>query len=142
MQRDSISLPQRPAHVLLVDDDEYMRELLDGMLRSLGVQHITTAADGKQGFAAFQAAAQAPDLVICDINMPDTDGFQMMELLANGHGGCGVILVSGLADRFRNSAMLMARFHHLNVLGTLPKPIEKRALAELVAKHLTTLERQ
>ena len=142
MQRTSLPSPPHPAHVLLVDDDEYMRELLEGMLRSLGVQHITTAADGKQGFAAFQAAAQAPDLVICDINMPDTDGFQMMELLAKEHGGCGVILVSGLADRFRNSAMLMARFHHLNVLGVLPKPFEKRALAELVARQLPTLERQ
>lgn len=125
-------------HILLVDDDEFMLELIADMLHDLGVQHITTAADGKKGIAAFRGAARKPDMVICDINMPNTDGFQMMEMLAQENRGCGFILISGLEDRYVNSATLMAKFHHLNILGALHKPVEKTALATLIAKHKHT----
>jgi YesN/AraC family two-component response regulator len=126
--------PHHSMHVLLVDDDEFMLELIADMLRDLGISSITTAADGRRGIAAFQSAMRAPDIVICDINMPDTDGFQMMELLAKENRKCGFILMSGLDQRYVNSATLMARFHHLNILGALHKPVEKHALADLVAK--------
>lgn len=136
MNRPSeFSISNRSMHVLLVDDDDFMLELIADMLRDLGVENITTAADGKKGFAAFKAAQCTPDIVICDINMPNTDGFQLMELLAKESNGCGFILVSGLEERFVNSATLMAKFHHLNVLGALHKPVEKEALAALLSKR-------
>lgn len=121
-------------HVLLVDDDEFMVELMADMLRELGVDHITTAADGAKGLAALRAAKVSLDIVICDINMPNTDGFQMMEMLAKERRGCGFILVSGLESRFVNSATLMAKFHHLNILGALQKPVARETLASLVDK--------
>lgn len=127
-----------PQHVLVVDDDDFMLELIADMLRDLGVISITTATDGAQGFAAFQAAKQALDVVICDINMPNADGFQMMELLAKGNKNCGFILISGLEQRYMNSATLMAKFHHLNILGALSKPVEKQALANLLSKWRRT----
>ena len=121
-------------HVLLVDDDDFMLESIGDMLHDLGVANITTAKDGKQGFAAFEGARLAPDIIICDLNMPNTDGFQMMELLAKKSPNCGFILMSGLEQRFVNSAALMGRFHHLNILGALSKPIDKRTLGELISK--------
>ena len=123
------SLPHRPLHVLVVDDDPFMLELIAAMLRELGVDNISTASDGKQGFAAYSAAAVAPDLLICDINMPNTDGFQLMELLAGRRSGCALILMSGLDQRFVQSAALMATFHHLNMVATLRKPVQREALA-------------
>lgn len=127
-------LPNRPLHALVVDDDPFMLELIGAMLRDLGVENISVASDGKKGFSAFSAATVAPDLVICDINMPNTDGFQLMELLADRHSGCALILMSGLDERFVNSAALMAKFHHLNMVGTLRKPVQRDALAGLLAK--------
>lgn len=125
--------PNHSLHVLLVDDDEFMLDLIGDMLRDLGISSVTTAADGQRGIAAFQTARQMPDIVICDINMPNTDGFQLMELLAAANSKCGFILVSGLEHRYVNSATLMAKFHHLNILGALHKPVEKHALADLLA---------
>ena len=122
-------------HVLLVDDDDFMLDLITDMLHDIGVLHITTAADGKKGIAAFRTATRAPDIVICDINMPNTDGFQLMEMLAKENRRCGFILVSGLENRYVNSATLMAKFHHLNILGALHKPVDKAALAALIAKY-------
>ena len=130
----AIATSSFPQHVLLVDDDEFMLELIADILRDLGITQITTAVDGTQGFTAFRSARQAPDVVICDINMPNADGFQMMELLGKENRNCGFILVSGLEQRYMNSATLMAKFHHLNILGALHKPVEKQALADLLAK--------
>jgi len=121
--------------VLLIDDDNFMLELISDILHDIGIANITTAGDGRQGMTAFEAAKPAPDIIICDINMPDKDGFQLMELLAEKKYGGGVILVSGLTSRVINSATLMANFHHLNILGALPKPIEKHALAALISKQ-------
>ena len=126
--------PVRALQVLLVDDDSFMLELVSDMLRDLGVERITTALDGKRGFAAFESARIPPDLIICDINMPGKDGFQFMELIADKKYAGGVILISGMEGRIIHSAELMARFHHLNILGSLQKPIAKATLAALVAK--------
>ena len=121
--------------VLLIDDDNFMLELISDILHDIGIANVITAAGGRQGITAFEAARPAPDIVICDINMPDKDGFQLMELLAEQKNRVGVILVSGLTSRVMNSATLMANFHHLNILGALPKPIEKNALAALISKR-------
>lgn len=123
------------SHVLLVDDDDFMLEMIGDMLRDLGVATVTTATDGKKAFTAFEAARIVPGVIICDINMPNTDGFQLMELLAKKRSDCGIILMSGLDKRFVNSAALMARFHHLNILGALHKPVDKQALAEMMSKQ-------
>jgi YesN/AraC family two-component response regulator len=127
-------------HVLLIDDDEFMLDMLGVMLEDLGVARITTAGDGRQGLSAFELAQLAPDLIICDINMPRVDGFQLMESLALKHPSCAFILMSGLAQRFLDSAQLMARFHRLNLLGALHKPVEQAALAALMARAPHTTE--
>ena len=123
------------SHVLLVDDDDFMLEMMEEMLYDLGITLVTKAADGKKAFEAFEAAKVVPDMIICDINMPGTDGFQLMELLGKKRPSCGFILMSGLEKRFISSATLMAKFHHLNILGSLDKPVDKQALAALISKR-------
>jgi CheY-like chemotaxis protein len=124
----------RQLRVLLVDDDEFMLKFVADMLADLGVGNVTTALDGREGMAAFQRLSPKPDLVLCDINMPDTDGFQFMEQIADQGFKGGIVLVSGMDERTRTSAALMGRFHRLNVLATIGKPIAKRALADALAR--------
>lgn len=116
--------------VLIIDDDPFMHELVGSMLRQIGVSRVTSALDGDQGIAAL--AKITPDVIICDLNMPGKDGFQVMEALAAGSFAGGVVLLSGLESRVLNSAALMGRFHHLNVLGVVNKPVSKPALAGLL----------
>ena len=120
--------------VLLIDDDPFMHELLSSMLRKLGITRIAIAADGERGMAAIGSAAGAPDVIVCDLNMPGKDGFEVMEALAARHFGGSVILLSGMPERVLNSAALMGRFHHLNVLGVVTKPVSKAALAGLLGQ--------
>ena len=121
-------------HVLLFDDDPFMLELLGSMLNKLGVTRVSQAADGERGVAALASGRGMPDVVICDIHMPGKDGFQVMEAMAAGGYKGAVVLLSGMDARTLNSAALMARFHHLNVLGVMTKPVSRAALADLLAR--------
>lgn len=119
---------------LLVDDDKFMLTVVGDLLRELGVSGITTAVNGAAALDAYDRGALKPDLVLCDLNMPVSDGFQLMEQLGTRGFTGGVILFSGMDDRTLKSASLMARFHRLQFLETLKKPVEKAALRAALAK--------
>lgn len=122
--------------VLLVDDDSFMLELIGDMLRDMGVTRIVTATDGRRAAEMMNKSQPLPDVVISDLNMPNRDGFQLMEELAANKYPGSIVLLSGLQGRVLNSAGLMARFHHLKVVGTLQKPVSRDALAQALIKAL------
>ena len=129
------SARSRPTHrVLLVDDDKFMLVVVSDMLRDMGISAITTAANGTEGLAALGRMAVPPDVILCDLSMPQGDGFQYMEELSARAFGGGVILISGLDSRVLKSATLMAKFHRLNILATLGKPVDAAALGTALAK--------
>ena len=128
------STPRKAQRALLVDDDKFMLAVVGDLLRELGVTAITTAANGATAIEAYERSPSKPDVVLCDLNMPVSDGFQLMEQLgAKGFAG-GVILFSGMDDRTLKSASLMAQFHRLQFLDTLKKPVEKLALRAALSK--------
>jgi len=119
---------------LLIDDDKFMLTVVSDLLHELGVAEVTTAANGAAGIEAYNRLPSKPELVVCDLNMPVNDGFQFMEQLgAKGYTG-GVVLCSGMNDRTLNSAQLMARFHRLQFLGTIKKPVDRAELGAALAK--------
>jgi DNA-binding response OmpR family regulator len=63
---------ERPARILVVDDDESDRQLLEVLLAAEGFI-IVTAASGAEGLAVI--ARDPPDLILLDVMMPDVDGF-------------------------------------------------------------------
>lgn len=120
-------------HVLLVDDDPFMHELVGTMLRQMGVARVAVAADGERAVAAIADGRIQPDVIICDIAMPGKDGFQVMESMAERGFKGGLVLLSGMEARVLNSAALMGRFHNLNILGVVSKPIDRAALKVLLS---------
>ncbi|HLS14390.1 MAG TPA: response regulator transcription factor [Beutenbergiaceae bacterium] len=66
------------AHLLVVDDEPNIRELLSASLRFAGFE-VTVAADGNE--ALHQATLIAPDLIVLDVMMPDMDGFTVTRRL-------------------------------------------------------------
>ena len=57
----------------------------------------------------------------------------MEQLSARGYSG-GIVLVSGMDARTMSSATLMAKFHRLNILATLNKPVDEASLGMALAK--------
>lgn len=64
--------------ILIVEDDQLVRESLHDMLHLEGYQ-VRSASSGHEGL--HHARSQAPDLVLCDIMMPGMDGYQFLEEL-------------------------------------------------------------
>ena len=70
-------LPKRASsklHVLVVDDTELNRRLLEAMLRKMG-HEVILSSGGEQALQIF--AADPPDLVLLDVSMPVMDGFEV-----------------------------------------------------------------
>jgi two-component system, OmpR family, response regulator len=68
----------RIPHVLVVDDEPNIRELVQVALKFHGCS-VTTAASGRE--AIRQAEAHKPDLIVLDVMMPDMDGFEVCRRL-------------------------------------------------------------
>jgi putative two-component system response regulator len=67
------------ARILVVDDDSEEVGLLKAMLRNAGFAYVSGLTDARQFEWRFHAAP--PDLLILDLQMPDRDGFAILELL-------------------------------------------------------------
>src|SRR5438132_10527022 len=68
----------RPKTVLVVDDEEMMRELLQATLRSAPYR-VLSACDGDEALAV--ARTHRPDVVLLDVMMPKRDGLEVCRLL-------------------------------------------------------------
>ena len=83
----------RPArHVLVVDDHASFRRRASELLNSEGYDVVGEAADGASALAL--AARLRPELVLLDIQLPDTDGFAVAERLLARHPELQVVLIS------------------------------------------------
>jgi CheY-like chemotaxis protein len=117
---------------LIVDDDSVTLSVLEKMLRNHGVANVVSACDGNDGAEQLDRQGH-PDLIVCDLHMPGNDGFQFMESLRSRSFKGSLIVASGVNPRIMNSASLMAKFHHLNVIATLHKPVDPAALASALS---------
>jgi CheY-like chemotaxis protein len=124
------ALPITASMALVVDDDAFSRDLFCEMLRALGVTDIRTADNGRTALRTLKALPEPPNVVICDIFMPDMDGFEFLpELAKTGYSG-GVILVSGVDITMMAIAQEVAIGEGLNVLGAYTKPVPQALLKQ------------
>lgn len=120
--------PQR--HVLVVDDDELLREVAKAALELVGGWRVTTVRSG--GEAQSQAVALRPDAILLDVMMPGLDGPGTVRGLrqdARTHDIPIVFLTAKL------SAGKHTAWEHLDLAGVIPKPFDPMTLATDMA-HL------
>ncbi|MBC3933331.1 response regulator [Undibacterium curvum] len=114
--------------VMVIDDDDFQLEFISDLLNDLGINKVQTALGGENAILTLEHGRFLPDLILCDIQMPDIDGFEMMKLLGDRHFHGGVILMSGQGAKVLYSASLVAQLARLRFLGTIEKPLQKEAL--------------
>jgi DNA-binding NtrC family response regulator len=123
------------ANILVVDDEMGIRELLSEILGDEG--HVVTTAENAQQ-ARDQRHASAPDLVLLDIWMPDTDGVTLLkEWQRDGLLTMPVIMMSGHATI--DTAVEATRIGALNFLE---KPIALQKLLKAVQQGLSRGQEQ
>ncbi len=108
--------PLAGKHILIVEDEPVFRSLLDSWLSSLGAT-TSLAEDGVE--ALEKMASMAPDLMICDLEMPRMDGLMLVENLRN-EGYQTPILVISATENMADIAKAL----RLGVQDILLKPVK------------------
>ena len=82
--------------VLLVDDDPRLREYMRINLELEGYT-VVEAGSAEEGMTALEGE-QTPQLILLDVMMPGTDGWEMLQRIQEHHGAIPVIMFSGQVD--------------------------------------------
>src|SRR5712691_8267690 len=119
--------------VLVIDDTQEIRMIITESLNLYGFTTLT-AEDGMSGIKMAQE--HQPDLIICDINMPNLDGYGTLTALRENEATATIpfIFLSGAADKLN-----MRRGMELGADDYLTKPFTHK---ELMAAVNTRLEKQ
>ena len=83
------------SRVLLVDDEEDIRDILNIVLTDIGYE-VLTAEDGEQALLIFRESA--PPIVLTDIKMPGMDGIDLLRIIKSEAPDTEVIMITGHGD--------------------------------------------
>jgi CheY-like chemotaxis protein len=116
----------RPARILVVEDDENIRELVDVILSGAGYE-VMTAPDGA---AALQVVGNTrPDLVLLDMRMPVMDGWEFArQYRARPEPHAPIVVLTAARDAAQRAAEIDAN-------GYLGKPFDMKSLLSMVSHH-------
>ena len=116
--------PQRPARVLLVEDDYELRRMVAAVLRYDGYE-VTELSNGRQ-LAEYvlqrqpgPAAGDEPDIILSDICMPEQSGFAALERLRNTGVETPVVFMTAFPEPLTSQ-----RAHELRAATVLEKPFD------------------
>lgn len=124
--------------ILVLDDEPFILKLTGRMLANLGFTHVTLCESGALALQYIDAPTGTPELILCDLNMPQMDGIEFMRKLTE-HGYAGsLILMSGEDQRALQATEKLAQAHGISVLGTLHKPVAPLSLSDMVARWTPT----
>lgn len=117
--------------VLVIDDEDHIREVAQLSLEMVGGWEILTAESGTEGIA--KAETEQPDAILLDVMMPDIDGIvTFQKLQANTlTQRIPVILLTA-----KMQGADQRRFADLGVAAVIAKPFDPMALASQVAEAL------
>ena len=118
------------ATILLVDDEEMIREAATAVLESLGLT-VIPACDGREAVAAVQRPDLKLDLVLMDLTMPHMDGKEAFQIIRRIQPTLPVILSSGY-----NEQESVQSFSGRGLDAFLQKPYTLRALERTVLEVL------
>ena len=124
-------------NILLVDDEQFIRQLVARLLRDMGVKEVTLASDGKDALEKLSTYGGRIDLIILDLEMPNMNGFQLVQKIRNGEAHVDadipIIILTGHGQQEAVKAAV-----DLGVHGYLVKPMSKDALEKRIQVALSS----
>ena len=119
--------------VLVVDDDEYVRDALGALVETMGFQ-VVVAANGREALDRI-GRGPVPCLVVLDLEMPVMDGWGLREALLRDPRLSNIpVIIMSSWPRQRPSPP--------RVSADLPKPVDADHLSDVIARHCETTEWQ
>lgn len=119
--------------VLIIDDSGFQRKIITSILEAEG-NTVLTAENGRAGFDI--AVKESPDLIICDLLMPELDGYGLLKLVRDHNLAIPVlILTSDIQNTTRSECLA------LGALDVLNKPVKKEILVPVIKDALRSAKR-
>ncbi len=117
-----------PTKILVVDDEEKIRQTLRGVLSDEGYV-VSEAGDGRRALDSLRA--ERPDLVILDVWLPEIDGISLLEEVKRIYADLPVIIICGHAN-----IEAAVRATRLGAADFIEKPFSLDALLASIARAL------
>lgn len=119
-----------PTRILVIEDNPANMELMTYLLKAHGYT-LLTATDGESGLAV--ASGELPDLIICDVYLPQLDGYGVVRVLKRTPSLSGIpaIAVTALAMVGDRDKLIDAGFD-----GYISKPIEPETFVAEIERFL------
>ncbi len=117
-------------HVLLVDDEDIVRNFAARSLRDMGYE-VTACGDGERALELYDARPEAFDLVLMDLVMPGMGGEELFEELRRRDRVPPVLITSGYGEEPSVRGLL-----DRGAAGFLEKPFRVHELSQAVARHV------
>jgi two-component system cell cycle response regulator len=126
-----VSEETTPQRVLVIEDNPANLKLMVFLLRRFGLEPLA-APNGSEGVRI--ALEERPDLILCDLQMPELDGFQVLRRLDEAPGGrrAPVVAITAFAMVGDRERVLRAGFD-----GYLPKPINPATFVQQLEGYLS-----
>ena len=118
--------------VLVVDDDPVVLMQMKQMLASIGVAKVLSARNGVEAILLMNRRKAPIDVVVCDLNMPEMDGVEMIRRFGQTGFRGGLILMSGADEQLMTTVGKLAELQGLTVLGQIHKPATPEAMQDLL----------
>ena len=112
--------------ILVIDDNNEVRDMLHDLLKLKGYD-VETAETGNVGLEKLVSAS--PDLIICDIAMPEKDGFQVLKEVRETPDHADVPFIFLTASMVRSEEQQII---NTTANGYLMKPYESRKLFKML----------
>jgi len=123
-------IPGQGETILLVDDENQIRQTIGDILQGLGY-HVITAGNGQEGVEQFQAHRREIDLILSDIVMPVMDGEKMVRIIRTLDPSVGVIFMTGY-----DSGPALGKRSYYEAFDVVDKPVSVGALSSLIRETL------
>lgn len=134
--------------ILIIDDEDLMRTVAAKILKDAGYK-VIQATDGKVG--VNMASQLKPDLILCDIMMPELDGFEVLQLLSKNQETAVIpfIFLTAKTDRldFRKGMEMGADdyiikpFNHIELVNAIESRLKKNEIRKIsFTKALQSLD--
>lgn len=121
---------------LVVNDRPDRLETLHHTLDKLGVVEIHTTSNGCDALRKLARLEAAPELIICNMLMPDMDGIELIgQLNQRRYRGALILLCEGASQGLIDIARHLVDAGRMQLLGTYLRPPTEHDLAEVLSIH-------
>jgi CheY-like chemotaxis protein len=123
----------RQARILVIDDEESVRDVLSRMLQARG-HHVAVASDGEEGIARFRS--EPFDLVLTDLGMPKLSGWEVGKTIKAINPKVPVAMITGWGVELDRQ-----KLSESGIDLSIPKPFDFDQVINLVFEAMELKER-